>query len=301
MKDYKHIEKRIKKKYHLTDDNIYYHKFYQDLFSGYSYVLGEKQDTRSFYTVEPKNCELRKILKVNDTYSLCYGLEEIISSALCHLAKSGKAYLYLEPKYKENENGIENSEEKMLSELKLSEIVGYPRKRLFGKTVFYTLMFGGGVLKKEIESKQLIVFDLQDMGYRKNTFYSIVSKLDKSDIMKSTKFITEHVSEYDFPVHAKKERMKLLKLSRDFGWLWGTNGLSESYILYKKIQQDKFQITFLSYAIKQINDGIKEFMQKDDTGEIVYHLRGLDYDRLWDDYTKGKKTMTELYNILYQI
>ena len=299
MKDYPYAEKRIKRKLHLQDNNIYYQRFFQDLFSGYSYVLGEKQDEMSFYTVEPKNCELKRILKVNDTYDLSYGLERIISNALCHLAKSGKAYLYLDPKYRENENGSENSVERKLSELKLREIVGYPRKRLFGKTVFYSLKFGGGVVKKEIEPKQLIVLDLRDMCYRKDTFYNIASKLDKSDIMKSVKLITEHVSEYNFTVHVTKERMRLLKLTRDLGWWFGTDGLSDSYILYKKIQQVKLQITFLSYAIKQINNGIKVFLQKDDTGEIVYHLRSLDYDCLWDDYTKGKKTVTDLNNILY--
>ena len=110
----------------------------------------------------------------------------------------------------------------------------------------------------------------------------------------------EHIPGYDYQAHAKKDRINLLKTTKDVGWHLGPDGLSDSYILYRKIQRDKVKTMFLQYVIIQINKSLKAFFAGSNVGEMVLHLKNLDYQELWKNYSKGKITKTELTNTLFK-
>ena len=49
--------------------------------------------------------------------------------------------------------------------------------------------------------------------------------------------ITNNLDGYDFSVHSKKKKLQELRALKDIGWLFNTDGLSDSYILYKKYRK----------------------------------------------------------------
>ena len=55
---------------------------------------------------------------------------------------------------------------------------------------------------------------------------------------------------------------------------------------------------FLEYIIKGINEGLYDFLG-DSAGELVAHVNRKDYKQLWNDYSSGRITGTELKKILY--
>ncbi len=293
-------EKRIKKLYLSQDENMYSHRFFEDMFAHYSFDLGERQEREEFFSFEPKGCQAELLLKANCRYGFSHETENTISRAISHMAKCGKAYLYLQPKYEETKNRKGGIDKKEIVSLDLVEMAGYPKKGSGGKTYFYRLTFGEKVNQIEIEPGLLVTLDIKDLGYRKNTFVRMVKKLGKYDILNSVRMSIEHVPGYDYQAHAKKDRINLLKTTKDVGWHFGPDGLSDSYILYRKIQRDKIKTLFLQYVIIQINNSLKAFFAGSNVGEMVLHLKNLDYQELWGNYSKGKITGTELTNTLFK-
>ena len=73
----------------------------------------------------------------------------------------------------------------------------------------------------------------------------------------------------------------------------------EGYVLYIYDVSMTKVLRFLEYIVKKINDGLHGFLG-DDSGELVAHVNRKEYRQLWNDYTEGKITGTELTNILYK-
>ena len=89
-----------------------------------------------------------------------------------------------------------------------------------------------------------------------------------------------------------------MKATKSIGWLADTEELSDSYLLYKKIQGDKLKLSLLNYILKKMNYGLGKFIDNFD-GKIVAQVNEKNYDQLWKDYSEGRMTGTELANILY--
>lgn len=293
-------EKRIKKLYLSQDENMYSYRFFEDMFAHYSFDLGERQEREEFFSFEPKGCQAELLLKANCRYGFSHETEYTISRAISHMAKCGKAYLYLQPKYEETKSETGGIDKKKIVSLDLVEMAGYQKKGPGGKTYFYRLAFGEKVNQIEIEPGLLVTLNIKDLGYRKNTFVRMVKKLGKYDILNSVRMSIEHVPGYDYQARAKKDRKNLLKTTKDVGWHFGTDGLSDSYILYRIIQRDKIKTLFLQYVVIQINNTLKAFFAGSNVGEMVLHLKNLDYQELWENYSKGIITKTELTNILFK-
>ena len=111
---------------------------------------------------------------------------------------------------------------------------------------------------------------------------------------------SENTDGYDFNIHLKKKRLEFLKKTKSIGWSFGNDGLSDSYILYRKILQDKFRIKALNLIMDKINEGLSTCLHNESPGKLVAHIRNLNYDDIWEQYTKGKITVTELTNLLYR-
>ena len=110
--------------------------------------------------------------------------------------------------------------------------------------------------------------------------------------------MTNNSDGYDFMVHSTKITLKKLRVLKDIGWLFDIDGLSDSYILYKKIQEDKLRFRFLNYIVEKLNYGFEDYLV-DAGGKLVANVKEKNYDQLWEDYSDGKLTGTELTNILY--
>lgn len=291
-------QNRMNKIYRAPMDSIYKHRFFEDLCSGYALVLGERSDRRNFFTFEPEDCKISKLIKGNDYYDLSYNLENIIHRIIYSLMVFGKAYVYISPEYTTILDD-ENKETTVLTSVKIDEIKGYIKKHNKTNITFSYKKYDGTISDIDMQRNQLIEFDIKELGFRKRYFVNIAKKLGKCDItLLSTIMVEKNVEGYDFSVHAKKNKIQELRAAKDIGWLFGTDGLSDSYILYKKIQEDKLRINFLNYILEKLNCGFESFM--DDTGgNLIAHIKKKNYDQLWKDYLEGKITGTELTNVLY--
>lgn len=291
-------QNRINRIYHLPKENIYKHRFFEDLSSGYSFILGETNKKRDFLTFEPIDCNLSKLINGKHPYDLSYDIEQVIDHVTYSLMAFGKAYVYIKPEYTTSIDH-DNNETKVLSSIEIGEVKGFVKKQNKTHFKFCCRGYNGATSDIEIQRKQLIVFDIKDLGYNKKYFTNILKKLGKCDItLSSTSMITNNSDGYDFSVHSKKTRLQELRASKDIGWSFDTDGLSDSYILYKKIQEDKLRLQFLNYILEKLNSGFENYIV-DAGGKLVAHVKEKNYNQLWKDYSDGKLTGTELTNILY--
>lgn len=291
-------QNRINRIYHLPEENIYKYRFFKDLSSGYSSILGEPNKNRNFLTIEPINCKLSKLIQGKHPYDLSYDIEQVINRVTYSLMAFGKAYVYIEAEYT---TGIDcdNIEAKVLSSIEIHEIRGFVKKKNKTYVIFCCRGYNDTTSDIEIQRNQLIVFNIKDLGYSKNYFTNILKKLGKCDIiLSSTSMVTKNLDGYDFSVHYKKIKLQELRASRDIGWLFNKDGLSDSYILYKKIQEDQLRLRFLNYILGKLNSGFENYIV-DAGGKLVAHVKEKNYNQLWKDYSDAKLTGTELTNILY--
>lgn len=288
---------RIKRKYASPKNSIYSYRLFDDLASGYSFSLGKKGENRDFFTFEPSGCKIANFLKGTHHYYSSYEIEKIISRISYSLIAYGKAYFYIHPKYS-IEKDDEGTMTKVLSSFEIGEIKGFIKKRTKEKIVFCRKGFNSEVNDIQISRNQLVVFDIKELGFSKRFFPGILRKLSKCDITdKNTDMITNHSDVYDFVYHSEIKKLAELRAIRKIGWSFGTEKLSDSYIIYKKIQIDELRIRFLEYIVSKINDGLHGFLG-DDSGELVAHINRKEYRQLWNEYVEGKITGTEITKIL---
>ena len=292
-------QSRIKRQYSSPENSIYTHRFFNDLASGYSFTLSKKGENRDFFTFEPNECKIKELLKGHYRYYSSYDIEQIVSRIAYSLMAYGKAYFYIHPEYsiKKADDGTTTQ---ILSSFEIGEIMGFIKKKSKEEIVFCRKGFNLEVEEIQMSKKQLVTMDIRELGFSKKYFPSVLKKLSKCDITaKSTDMITNHSDVYDFMYHSESKKLAELRAIRKIGWSFGTDKLSDSYIMYKKIQEDELRLRFLEYIVKKINDGLHEFLG-DDSGELVAHINRKEYRRLWNDYTDGKMTGTELTTILFR-
>lgn len=291
-------QNKMNRIYRAPRSSIYTNRFFEDLCSGYSYIFGVRSENRDFFTFEPQECKISKLITGRHYYNLSYNLEQVINRVTYSLMVFGKAYVYISPEYTKSLDA-QNKEISVLTSVTIEEIKGFVKKHNKSKIRFCCKGFNGDISDMEIQSNQLIEFNIKELGWRKRYFTNISKKLEKCDITSfSTFMLGANVNGYDFSVHSKKIKLQELKVSKDIGWSIDMDGLSESHILYKKIQQDKLRLKFLNYILEKLNYGFETFID-DAGGKLIARIKTKEYDQLWKDYSDGKVTGTELTNILY--
>lgn len=231
------IKRKMEKVYKRPIDNLYSHSFYSDLFSDYEYSLSEgKINGRDFYIIIPDDKEIVELFGNGRHYDFSYEFSQSIDRVLYSMAVYGKAYIFVKPDYinEADENG---KEIKKPSAIHIGEVKGIPKK---GK--FYSRTYSNEISEFNIEEGKLITFELKDFGYKRNYFKNLVKHLGKYDITSNSLELINTGLAYDFSVHADKNRKRFLKKVRNIGWSFGTDGLSDSYILYKEIKMKLFKM-----------------------------------------------------------
>lgn len=284
-------QKKYNRLYRSPKDNSYTHKFFQDISTGFSYFLGADTEKNNFFTFEPKECEAARL--INDGCNYSYEIEQTITRAAHSLVVYGKAFIYLKSEYAMPEEKA-MSDKKNISSLRVYEIKGFVLKRHRNKLVFYCGEFDSAAEKIEMFNDELIILRLKDLGFCKNYFTKMVKKLGKADVLSSSLMMTKNVDGYDFFAHSKKQKLYELKLTKDLGWFSRVDILSDSYILYKRIQLNKLKLKLLNYIVEKINEGISAYLKRDDAGKLVAHTKKINYDQLWTDFVSGQITVTEL-------
>jgi len=290
---------KIKRIYRAPKDSIYSHRFFSNLASGYSFTLGKKGENQDFFSFEPDGCQVKKYIKGGQYYYSSYEIEQIVSRIAYSLMAYGRAYLYIHPEYsvKQEDDGAKTQ---VLSSFEIGEIVGVIKRKTKEGYLFLRMGYNSEVREIPMTKNQLVIFDLKELGFSKKYFLGVMKKLSKCDITaKSTEMIANNSIFYDFTYHVEKKKYAELKAIRKIGLSFETDKLSDSYIMYKKIQEDELKIRFLEYIVKRINEGLHNFLG-DNAGELIAHIDRKDYKKLWNDYTEGMITGTELTKVLFR-
>lgn len=288
---------KIKRIYCTPKDSIYAHRFFDDLTSGYSFTLGKKGENNDFFSFEPDGCQINNYLK-RQNYHSSYEIEQLVSRIAYSLMKFGRAYMYIHPDYsvKQDNDGIKTQ---VLSSFEIREIKGVIKRQTKEGCIFCGIGFNFEVKEIQMTKNQLVLFDIEELGFSKKYFPNILKKLSKCYITKNTDMMVDNSNLYDYTYYAEKKKYAELKIVRKIGWSFGTDKLSDSYILYKKIQEDELRTRFLEYIVERINEGLHNFVG-DNAGKLIARINRKDYKQLWNDYTEGRITGTELTNILYK-
>lgn len=289
------IKRKMEKVYKRPIDNIYSHSFYSELFSGYEYSLSEEKiNRRDFYIIIPDDKEIVELFGNGRHYDFSYEFSQAIDRVLYSMAVYGKAYIFVKPDYI-NESDANGKEIKKLSAIHIGEVKGIPKK---GK--FYSKTYSNGISEFNIEEGKLITFDLKEFGYKRNYFKNLVKHLGKYDITSNSLELINTEPAYDFSVHADKNRKRFLKKVRNIGWSFGTDGLSDSYILYKEIQMKLFKMQMLQNVLMKINQVIAIEYIPNKEFEIKALTSNVDYVGAWTKFQSGELTVSELNNIVWK-
>lgn len=295
-------KKRIGKIYRPSAPNSYSFRFYEDLSASFSFTLNEKERAEDFFAFEPRGCIAETLLHATSHNSLNYKLQQTVHSVMHSMLMYGHAYIYLQPQYIQPESN-ENTNlfaEQTISALDIGEVKGIIKQKIGDKYIFYRKGIDDEIIETNLLADGLISLNIKEMGYRKKYFSNLIKKLGTYDVL-SCNLLTENTEGYDYNIHSRIKRLAFLKKTKSIGWTFGNDDLSDSYILYRKILLDKFRIKALDFILYKINEGLSTCLHNPFPGKLVAHIRRLDYDQIWKQYTKGELTVTEVNNLLYKI
>lgn len=286
------INIKLKKLYRPLTDNIYSNRFLTDLFTGYEYSLS-RNNKDDFFRITPNDKDIINLFTPKITYNFSYEFGQIIDRVLLSMATYGKSYIIIKPDYIE-ENDKKGKVNQAIGTLSIAEVKGV----LKGNT-FYYKFFDGQIHEFKIYEGTLIIFDLKEVGYKRNYFVKIAKKLEKHEIISDSWFSIKNDPNYDFDVHLYSSKIKTLKLVKDLGWYFETENLSGSYIFLKEIQMRLFKIKMLDYVLEKINKALlgKYIFNKD--FKIEASIANIDYKEVRDGFQAGKITKSEISKIVW--
>lgn len=286
------------RKIHCGSKTFSARKFLAVMSSGYQSWLGDKGYDGPFLTIEPESSELNKLLSKNTEVVLFNSFEYAVTELLRDLVLFGRAYLLIHPEYitETDDDGIEHTE---LNSLEIGSISGYIKKQNDTSYIFCAVAkYDKSVHVDAIPKDLLVKLDLKDIGFSSRYFYRMIKILNKYDITMFPDFL-HYCYGYNFTEHYKAVKLIEMKALKEVGWVDKENDLLKSYKLYNQIKMNKLRIQLLKYVVKKINEGLKSYLKEATDGELVPHIRLVDYDKRWCDYSNGKITLDQLQDLVY--
>lgn len=267
--------------------------FLEDLCASFSISFQKSILDRKFYYVKAPDKQLENLLEYDEYNFLRYDFDKILVSNMRDLLIYGKAYVEKVLWYDADNNLV-----------KISFIpIRYKRQIKIGKGLYYKLQrFDGQIEKGMVDKKNLISFNLKDLGYSKNYFRRKIKRLEKLKFP-DTKLSLDKSSGFDFLLYVQKQEYKLLKIMRGVNW-YGRNGsnqyISEPYLIYRIMKLSLFRSKFLEYLIKGYNNALGELGREYGfSGEIGYESNVDNYELLLKDLKEGKKNCEEVGNHIF--
>lgn len=286
------IEKKIanailKKREQNKKFNIYSTKFYDDLFLLNSSLFKDNQyDNTEYFKICTESSQVRSLID-NDL------IFDMIENALHYMAMYGRGYLYIGLKYEQFKNQLNGAKE--LDEISFSSLNG-----ILIRNHFFNQDSLNEVGELDISEGYLVIFDLKELGYKRNYFSHIINQLVKHDI---TLIVSNSLSKelsYDYIYHRAKVRELFLKQSKKTGWIFKPDDLSDSQILFNIIRMRKLKKKCLDYAIDKVNKTLVDSLSHEDLFQLKANYKDIDYDEIWARYQKGEIVESELSNILFK-
>lgn len=277
----------LKRREQNKKSNTYSSEFYDDLFLRNSSLFKNNQyGSTEYFKICTESSQVRSLLD-NDL------IFNMIENALHYMAMYGRGYLYIGPKYEQFKNQLNGAKE--LDEISFSSLNG-----ILIRNHFFNQDSLNEVGELDISEGYLVVFDLKELGYKRNYFSHIVNQLVKHDItLIASNSLSKELS-YDYIYHRAKVRELFLKQSKKTGWIFKPDDLSDSQILFNIIRMRKLKKRCLDYAIDKVNKTLVDNLSREDLFQLKANYKDIDYDDIWGRYQKGEIVESELSDILYK-
>lgn len=187
------------------------------------------------------------------------------------------------------------------------EFVCIPAKCHYARGNKYRLTVRGPENKNiqfDIDLNRLIIFDLKDLGFRRNYFRKMINHLSVLDATNATTLMLDPEMNgiFNFDEYQKAIEYKLLKDTKFVHWLgrnYSNKHLSESYHLYRTMQYKILRYKFLQYILLQINNGLNNFKtQWGFAGNISAAVSLSHYEDAFEKYSKGEINASKLGDIV---
>ncbi|MDD4029268.1 MAG: hypothetical protein PHX86_06145 [Caldisericia bacterium] len=266
------------------------HCLLEDLCLSFSIELSPRKESKNFYAIEPNNDLLHKFLSYNDFLNRSF--DDILSTVMCSLVTKGVSYTEI-VFYKDTDFNLIGIEFKPLNVYKA-------RKKL-NCTYFYARKHKKplyGVL-----NNNLIFLDLKKIGYRRNFFLKIFSKLSKLEKKKYSFLRIPHglplILEKNFKRWLDFEFLKTNKKSFWDGRKPYNYFLNEPYSLYREANYKMIRYKFLDYILQEFNSSLERFSSKFSfNGRIVTTAIRINYQKHLKAFQDGEMNIEQLNTIL---
>lgn len=272
-----------------ASNSLYAHMFFDDFCADYSIVLRPKLICNNFYEFDG---DYKKFQNLFGYDFLDYELDKILSNLVENLLVFGKAYI---------ERVYWYDDEKNLKKITY-QCINCRSLRMCNHNLVYKVKDEKGeVCKGKIKEKNILVFDLRELGFSKKFFIKKLKKFRKLEFPDAELSLNKAFS---LDKYKAKTEIYLLKLMKRIYWN-GRNSenqfFTEPYLVYRIMMHQKLQNDFLEYFINKINTDIRSIGKTTGfTGKIEFESITQNYDSLIGDLKTGKKNCEQVGNVIFK-
>jgi len=249
-----------------------------------------------FYIIAPKDDALKRLLLLNYYSNFDYNFDTLLSRIVYYLLINGKTYVEI-VSFMDQENIVKGV-----------EFVCIPAKcHCIGSKYRFTAQRPENKkVQFDVDSNRLIIFDLKDLGFRRNYFRKIINRLSLFDATNATALMLNPKMNgiFNFEEYQKAIDYKLLKDTKSIHWLgrnYSNQHLSESYHLYRTMQYKILRYKFLEYILRQINKGLNDFKTEwGFSGDISISISLSHYKDAFSQYSRGEINASKLGDIVIE-
>lgn len=266
-----------------SPSSSYQHMFLEDFCQWFSIDLAKDKDDRPFYSISPENAKLEKLLTSQSYNFLWNGMDKLLSHVMRTLIFSGKAFIevVLSLDKESNINGI--------SLVPFDPVMAIPG---YSNTYFIAIQCEGKRKFFKICNRNIVLFRLSDLGFRRYSLRRVYNKLAKFDILSIGDMgLSSKKAGFDISVWNNKREYQLLKLSKETGWYGRSTDnpyMGDAYILYRAIQRKALRRRFLDYFLKQINGAVSVICKElGIEGTIIARSISTNYDEILQKLHSG--------------
>ena len=276
-------------------NSSYQRMFLEDFCRWFSIDLAKDKKERPFYDVWPEKSLLKELLTSQNYDFLEYDMDKLLTHVMRTLVFAGKSFVEV-VLYSDEENNVVG-----VSLVPFDPILSVPGRN---NTFFLSMRRGGKPKFFKISKRNIILFRLSDLGFKRNFLRKFYNKLPRYDILNvSDMSLCTQNTGFDLSVWNDKREYKLLKLSKKIGWYGrSTNNsyMGDAYLLYRAIQFKSLRISFLDYFLKQINESITVICKELGVdGTIVAKRISYNYDEILQKLHSGEINYSQLGDCIF--
>lgn len=271
------------------------HMFLEDFCRWFSIDLAKNKEDRFFYDILPEKSPLKGLLLSQNYTFLEYDLNKLLAHVMHTLVFVGKAFVEVVLFYDE-ENNVTG-----ISLVPIDPILSIPCST---NTYFAALPHNRKPKFFKINNRNIILFHLSDLGFRRYSlrkFYNKLTHFDSVGVVDMS--LSPQKTGFDFTIWNDKCNYKLLKVSKKTGWHGRrTNNpyMGDAYLLYRAIQFKSLRRRFLDYFLKQINESLA-LICKDlgSEGTIIAKRVSYNYDEILQRLHSGEINYSQLSDCVF--